>query len=69
MLKQLLKTETSVGERSVAPAFAASGDVCLCFGNFEYLVESVLFVACLGSNAPPREELFDWLRMDSVPSF
>lgn len=69
MVKQLLKTETSVGERSVAPVFAASGDVCVCFGNLEYLVESVLFVACLGSKAPPCEELFDWLKMDSVPSF
>lgn len=69
MVKQLLKTETSVGERSVALVFAASCDVCVCFGNFEYLVESVLFVACLGSNTPPHKELFDWLKMDSVPSF
>lgn len=58
MAKKLLKTETSEGEPSVVPVFAVSGDVCLCLGNFEYLVESVLFVVCLGSNSQPHKELF-----------
>lgn len=52
----------------MVPVFALSGDVCVCFGNFEYLVESVFFVACLGSNSEPHEELFHWLKMDSAPS-
>jgi hypothetical protein len=68
MAKQFIKTETRAEEWSVLPVFTVRSDVCVRFRNFERLVESVLFVACLGSNSQPHEELFYWLKMNSAPS-
>lgn len=52
----------------MVPVFVVGGDVCVCVKNFEHVIESVLFVACLGSNSQPCEEPFYWLSLSDTIS-